>query len=172
MLPLLVMERSQGKNIMTSPKHHTNLHPAIELAEDAGLTFLSIIEEHGTRLSDYQLYHTYLKADRLLASRQDAQDEDIVRLRSCARMVMKRLFGKNLHDKGFYLPDVLLAYEARFIEQALDEERGSVTKAAQRLGLTHQRFIYVLESRHRELREKRTPPLSRISRKSIIRKDK
>jgi DNA-binding NtrC family response regulator len=169
MLPLPMIERSRGKNIMTSPKHHTNLHLAIELAEDAGLTFLSIIEEHGTRLSDYDLYRTYLKADRLLASRQDAQDEDIARLRSCARMVMKRLLGKNLHDKGFYLPDVLLAYEARFIEQALEEERGSITRAANRLGLTHQRLIYVLESRHRELRQKRTPP---VSRKSIIRKDK
>jgi Bacterial regulatory protein, Fis family len=169
MLPLLVMERSRRKNTMTSPKHHTNLHPAIELAEDAGLTFLSMIEDHAALLSDYDLYRTYLKADRLLASRQDAQDEDVARLRSCARMVMKRLLGKSLHDKGFYLPDVLLAYEARFIEQALEEERGSITRAANRLGLTHQRLIYVLDSRHRQLRQKRTPP---ISRKSIIRNDK
>jgi DNA-binding NtrC family response regulator len=152
---------------MTSPKHHTNLHLAIELAEDAGLTYLSLIEEHGAHLSDYELYLTYLKADRLLASRQD--DEDIARLRSCALVVMKRLLGKNLHDKGFYLPDVLLAYEARFIEQALEEERGSITRAANRLGLTHQRLIYVLDSRHRKLRQKRTPP---VSRKSIIQKDK
>ena len=152
---------------MSSSQHQTNLHHAIELAEDAGLTFLSIIEEHGARLSDYELYRTYLKADKLLASRQDA--EDIARLRSCARMVMKRLLGKNLHDEGFYLPDVILAYEARFIEQALEEERGSITRAAARLGLTHQRLIYVLESRHRQLREKRTPP---VSRKGIIRKDK
>jgi DNA-binding NtrC family response regulator len=152
---------------MSSSQHQTNLHPAIELAEEAGLTFLSLIEEHATRLSDYELYLTYLKADRLLASRQDA--EDLARLRSCARVVMKRLLGRDLHDKGFYLPDVLLAYEARFIEQALKEERGSITRAATRLGLTHQRLSYVLDSRHRELRQKRTPP---ISRKSIIRKDK
>jgi Bacterial regulatory protein, Fis family len=152
---------------MTSSQHQTNLHHAIELAEDAGLTFLSIIEEHGARLSDYELYCTYLKADRLLAARQDAEDLD--RLRSCARMVMKRLLGKSLDDKGFYLPDVVLAYEARFIEQALEEERGSITRAAKRLGLTHQRLIYTLESRHRQLREKRTPP---VSRKGIARKDK
>ncbi len=152
---------------MSSSQHQRNLHLAIELAEDAGLTLLSIIEEHATRLSDYELYLTYLKADRLLASRQDA--EDIARLRACARTVMKRLLGKNLHDAGFYLPDVLRAYEARFIEQALEEEKGSITRAAQRLGLTHQRLIYVLESRHRQLREKRTRP---VSRKTIIRKDK
>ncbi len=152
---------------MSSSQHQTNLHLAIELAEDAGLTFLSIIEEHAPCLSDYELYHTYLKADKLLASRQDA--EDIARLRACARIVMKRLLGKNLHDAWFYLPDVLQAYEARFIEQALTEERGSITRAAIRLGLTHQRLIYNLESRHRQLREKRTPPMSR---KTIVRKDK
>jgi DNA-binding NtrC family response regulator len=151
---------------MSSSKLQTNLHLATELAEDAGLTFLSLIEDHATRLSDYELYLTYLKADSLLASRQDA--EDLARLRSCARIVMKRLLGKSLHDKGFYLPDVLQAYEARFIEQALEEERGSITRAANRLGLTHQRLIYVLESRHRQLREKRTPP---VNRKTIIRKD-
>ena len=110
---------------MTSPKHQPNLHLAIELAEDAGLIFLSLIEEHGARLSDYELYHTYLKADKLLASREDAEDLD--RLRACARMVMKRLLGRNLHDAGFYLPDVLRVYEARFIEQALEEERGRVS---------------------------------------------
>ena len=151
----------------------STFHRAIEIAEDAGafgsagLASLSMIEEHGTHLSDYQLYHTYRKANRLLTSRKDA--EDVARLRACARIVMKRLFGKNLHDEGFYLPDVVLAFEARFIEQALEEERGSVTRAAKRLGLTHQRFIYVLDSRHRNLRNKRTPP---VSHKSVIRKDK
>jgi DNA-binding NtrC family response regulator len=153
---------------MSSSQHQTILYHAIELAENAGLTLLSIIEEHGTLLSDYELYQTYLKADKLLSSRQGG--EDIARLRSCALVVMKRLFGKNLHDKGFYLPDVLLNYEARFIEQALVEEGGSVTRAATRLGLMHQRLSYVLESRHRQLRKKRTPPVSR--QRSIIRKDK
>jgi hypothetical protein len=142
---------------MSSSQHQTNLHLAIELAEDAG------------RLSDYELYPTYLKADRLLASRQDAQDEDIARLRACARMVMKRLLGRNLHDAGFYLPNVLQAYEARFIGQALEEGKGSITRATKRLGLIHQGLSYVLDSRHRQIRQKRTPPLSR---KCMNRKDK
>jgi tetratricopeptide (TPR) repeat protein len=147
---------------------------AIEIAENAGaigfagLAALSMIEEHGTRLSETQLYNTYRKADRLLALRQDA--EDIARLRKCARIVMKRLFGRTLDDKDFYLPDILLAYEERFVEQALEEEKGSVTRAARKLGLTHQRFIYILEARHRKLLKKRTPPISH--RRSIIRKEK
>jgi transcriptional regulator with PAS, ATPase and Fis domain len=83
---------------------------------------------------------------------------------------MKRLVGKNLKDEDFYLPDVMLAYEARFVQQALEEERGSVTKAAKRLGLSHQRFIYILEARHRELLKKRKPPIKH--RRSIIRKER
>jgi tetratricopeptide (TPR) repeat protein len=134
--------------------------------ESAGLAALSMIEEHGTRFADYEIYQVYRRADKLLATTQDA--EDIARLRSCARFVMKRLVGKNLKDEDFYLPDVMLAYEARFVQQALEEERGSVTKAAKRLGLSHQRFIYILEARHRELLKKRKPAVKH--RRSIIRK--
>jgi tetratricopeptide (TPR) repeat protein len=147
---------------------------AIEIAENAGalesagLAALSMIEEHGSHFSDYEIYQVYRRADKLLAITQDA--EDIARLRSCARFVMKRLAGKNLKDEDFYLPDVMLAYEARFVQQALEEERGSVTKAAKRLGLSHQRFIYILEARHRELLKKRKPPIKH--RRSIIRKEK
>ena len=145
---------------------------AIEVARDAGalesagLAALSLIEEHGVRLSEHELYQVYRRADKLLAITQDA--EDIARLRKCALIVMKKLFGKSL-DKDFYLPDVILAYEERFVEQALEEENGSVTRAARKLGLTHQRFIYILEARHRELLKKRTPPIAH--RRSIIKKD-
>jgi tetratricopeptide (TPR) repeat protein len=147
---------------------------AIEIAENAGalesagLAALSMIEEHGSRFPDYEIYQVYRRADKLLVATQDA--EDIARLRSCARFVMKRLVGKNLKDEGFYLPDVLLDYEARFVQQALEEERGSVTRAAKRLGLTHQRFIYILEARHRELLKKRKPPIKH--RRSVIRKER
>ncbi len=169
----LIVQATIEARLQDHNRSLSSFHRAIEIAEDAGalgsagLASLSMIEEHGTRLTDYELYRTYRKADRLLASRQDA--EDVARLRSCARIVMKKLLGKNLHDEGFYLPDVVLAFEARFVEQALEEERGSVTRAAKRLGLTHQRFIYVLDSRHRKLRNKRTPPQSH---KSVIRKSK
>lgn len=147
---------------------------AIEVAENAGalesagLAALSMIEEHGLRFPDYELYQLYRRADKFLKNTQDA--EDIARLRSCARFVMKRLVGKNLKDEDFYLPDVMLAYEARFVQQALEEERGSVTKAAKRLGLSHQRFIYILEARHKELLKKRKPAVKH--RRSIIRKEK
>lgn len=150
-------------------------HRAINIAENAGaltsagLAAVSLMEEHGAdRLSDSQIYHVYRRADRLLATTQDI--EDIARLRACARVVMQKLFGRSLDDKDFYLPDVVQAYEARFVEQALEKEKGSVTRAAKALGLTHQRFIYILEARHRNMLKKRTPSISR--KRSIIRKDK
>lgn len=136
--------------------------------ESAGLAALSMIEEHGARFSDDEIYQMYRRADELLATTQDA--EDVARLRACARSVMKKLVGKNLKDEEFYLPDVMLAYESGFVQQALEEESGSVTKAARRLGLSHQRFIYILEARHRELLKKRTPPVKH--RRSIIRKER
>jgi tetratricopeptide (TPR) repeat protein len=145
---------------------------AIDTAEDAGAlsnagrAALSMIEEHGAaRLSEYEAYSLYRRADRLLATTQDA--EDIARLHACARIATKKLFGKNLNDADFFLPDAMLRYEARFVEQALEEERGVVTRAAKRLGLSHQRFLYILEARHGKLRGKRKPG---VKRKSIIRK--
>jgi tetratricopeptide (TPR) repeat protein len=146
---------------------------AINIAENAGAlsnagrAALSMLEEHGAaRLSEYEIYSLYRRADRLLATTQDA--EDIARLCACARIATKKLFGKNLSDADFFLPDALLAYEARFVEQALEEERGIVTRAAKRLGLSHQRFLYILEARHGKLRGKRKPG---VKRKSLIRKD-
>jgi tetratricopeptide (TPR) repeat protein len=150
-------------------------HRAINLAENAGaltsagLAAVSLIEEYGAnRLSEYQLYQTYRRADKLLATTQDI--EDITRLRACAHIVMKKLLGRSLDDKDFYLPDVIQAYEARFVEQALEKENGSVTRAARRLGLSHQRFIYILGAKHRELLKKRTPATKH--RRSIIRKER
>jgi tetratricopeptide (TPR) repeat protein len=142
----------------------------INLAENAGAlchagrAALSMIEEHGAaRLSEVAIYHLYRRADKLLAVTQDA--EDITRLRACARIVIRKLFGPEL-DEHFTLPETVLKYEARFIEQALKEEKGSVTRAARRLGLTHQTLGAIIRTRHRNLRSKRSPEIKR--KRSII----
>jgi DNA-binding NtrC family response regulator len=74
---------------------------------------------------------------------------------------MRKLFGPQLDDPDFYLPGVVRLYEARFIEQALVEEQGSITHAAHKLGLTHQALGSILKSRHKKLRGKRNPEVSR-----------
>jgi tetratricopeptide (TPR) repeat protein len=143
-----------------------SFHRAINMAEtagalcNAGRAALSMIEEHGkTWLSEYEIYNAYRRADRLLATTQDTVD--IARLRACARIMGRKLFGPSISDKNFLLQNTVRRYEARFIEQALKEEQGSITHAAHKLGLTHQSLGSILKSRHKKLRSKRKPEVSR-----------
>jgi tetratricopeptide (TPR) repeat protein len=143
-----------------------NFQRAINIAENAGavtsaaFAALAMIEEQGKEgLSEVEAYHAYRRADRLLAKTEEA--EELARLRACARIVMRRLFGAQVGDNDFFLHDAVQAYEGRLIEQALKEERGLVTRAAKRLGLTHQSLGSILKGRHKKLLPKRTPAASR-----------
>jgi tetratricopeptide (TPR) repeat protein len=133
--------------------------------ESAGHAALSLVEEHGgARLSEEELIETYRRADELLARTQDA--DDMARLRACAQVVLGRLSGGHIPE-GFSLPRAVRAYEARFIERALVDEGGSVSRAARRLGVKHQSLAHSLQTRHRELSAARTPAVPR--KRSIIR---
>lgn len=150
------------------------LRRAIELAEgagvlsDAGLAALTLIEEHGARraLSPEELYDLYRRADKYLKVAQRA--ESATRLRSCARLVMRRMAGVQLGDKNFTIFNAVHELEAKLIGQALDEAGGSVTRAALLLGVRHQTFLAMLNSRHRKLLAKRNPQEKRL--RSIIKK--
>jgi tetratricopeptide (TPR) repeat protein len=152
------------------------LRRAVQVAEEAGaltnagLAALTLIEEHGARraLTQKELYQLYRRADELLKDTQDA--EDIARLRAAARVVMRRLAGVNLHDKNFTFFNAVQEFEAKIIEQALEQEGGSVTRAAKLLGLTHQTLSTMLSQRHKKLADKRTPREKRL--RSIIKEPK
>src|SRR5829696_113462 len=137
---------------------------------DAGLAALTLIEEHGTRpaLSAEELYECYRRADELLKGAQHV--EGVARLRACAPVVMRRMAGARIGDKNFTLFGAVHELEARLISRALDESGGSVTRAAKILGLRHQTFLSMLNTRHRHLLEKRTPAEKR--RRSIIKVSK
>jgi CheY-like chemotaxis protein len=139
------------------------LRRAIHTAHDpgalsnAGLAALALVEEHGdTRLSESELYTAYRNADEWLKETQDV--EEIARLRACARVVTRRLWASHarLSDEGFSLPDAVLAYEGRFLEEALELEQGVLTRAAKRLGISRQWLTYLLKTRHQNLRHKWT----------------
>jgi tetratricopeptide (TPR) repeat protein len=134
----------------------------------AGLAALTLIEEHGAtnRLSETELIKVYRRADELLKDTQDP--EDVIRLRACARIVIKQVSGKRLHDLNFSLFSATHELEAKFIEQALEEAGGSVTRAANLLGLAHQTLTYLLNTRHKKLSVKRTPARKRL--RSIVKK--
>jgi CheY-like chemotaxis protein len=131
---------------------------------NAGQAALTLIEEHAVRLSDGELQAVYRRADNMLKETQDA--EDVARLRACARVVVRRMRGPRLSDKEFSLQRAVREYEARFVEEALELEEGSVTRAAKRLGIKHQSLTHLLQTRYQHLLQKRRPAVSR--RRSII----
>ena len=151
------------------------LRRAASLAEeagavsDAGRAALTLIEEHGARraISADELHDLYWRADRLLKETQNA--EEVARLRTCARVVIRRLTGVQLREKNFTLFSAVHEFEAKFITQALEESGGSVTRAAKLLGIRHQTLTSMLDTRHRGLSKKRTPVKKRL--RSIIKKD-
>jgi tetratricopeptide (TPR) repeat protein len=135
---------------------------------NAGLATLALIEEHGAGrlLTVGEVYKAYQRADRLLKDTQDA--DDVTRLRVCARITMRRLAGVQPHDKTYSFFSAVHEFEAKIIEQALDEAGGSVTRAAKLLGLTHQTLGTILSQRHKQLAGKRTTRSKRL--RSIINK--
>lgn len=148
---------------------------AIDIASDvgagahAGRASLAMIEEHGaTRLSELEVYAAYKRSDEQLKDSRDLRD--VERLRTSARIVMRRLVGTQISDPDFSLNNTLHKYEARFIEAALSKTGGRVSHAAKMLGLSHQTLSTILKNRHRDLQHKRTPMFPR--RRGIARKYK
>lgn len=67
-----------------------NVAEAAGAIEDAGRALLTLIEEHGERITERELLEAYRRADNLLKNTQDA--ETIKRLRTCASgIVVARL---------------------------------------------------------------------------------
>lgn len=147
----------------------TTFEQAIRMGEQAGVqshaghAAMGLIEEHGKNMTVHEIYNAYRRADRLLTRLQDL--ESINRLRLCARIFVARLCERSAE---FSLKDALLEYEAHFIEQALEEEQGSITRASIKLGTTHQGLDFILGNRQQQLLSKRTPRRNR--RRSIIKK--
>jgi tetratricopeptide (TPR) repeat protein len=152
------------------------LREAIKVAEEsgaltqAGHATLTLIEEHGTswRLLQPELVAIFRRADGFLKNTQDTEDKD--RLLACAKIVIKRLSGMQLHDKNFSFYGAVQELEARLIEQALELEGGNIARAAERLGLKRQTLTQMLQARHKKLFGKRTPPEKRL--RSIIKEPK
>jgi DNA-binding NtrC family response regulator len=121
----------------------------------------------GAQLSNEDLSGAYERAVELLG---DSQHPGIlVRLNKCSRRVLHLLVScpAPVEWEDFSLKDAVRRYERRFIERALQEARGSVTRAAHLLGLKHQTLIALMNSRHRDLMSARKPVSRR--RRSIIR---
>lgn len=127
-----------------------------ELAGDllsAGHARLMHIEQLHEFLSPTQSAQLFLEADQCLQA--NVSGETLSRLRSCMRIIAAGRASESESaaetGKGS-LEEQMLTIEANLIKQALDGQKGSITRAAQTLGLTHQGLAYILNNRHSTLR--------------------
>jgi CheY-like chemotaxis protein len=153
-----------------------NVAEAAGAIEDAGRALLTLIEEHGERITERELLEAYRRADSLLKGTQDP--ETIARLRACtSRIVATRLAAlppqrhRSTADfwAGFNLPEKVHAYEARYVRRALIDAKGSITHAARLLGWDYHGTLQSMldeGGRHHDLAHLRTPLEKR--KKSII----
>jgi tetratricopeptide (TPR) repeat protein len=136
----------------------------------AGRAYLLMIEELAQFLSSGEAAQLFIESDQRL---QNPLDEDTAgRLRRCARIVIERVSRPDLTVDdlliGGSLEEEVLHLEGELILRALDQEKGSITRAAHRLGLSHQGLKYILETRQKSLMSARTPVRKRF--RSIIKK--
>ena len=145
---------------------------AIDLAEqigdrqNAGLAALSFIEELAEQMSDDELCFLLEKARTLLNGTQDPVT--LNRLSGCACRVLSIIHTTRPDWSSFSLNETLRRHEGRFIQMALEDAGGSVTKAASLLGLPgHQSLNFILTHRHPELLNARTPIKPRRRRRTL-----
>jgi tetratricopeptide (TPR) repeat protein len=151
----------------------STLERAIDVAQRAGdlhsegVAALTLIEQLGEHLSRHELCATVDRARMLLEETRDIST--LARLCTCVCGVLARVYEFQLRPdwSSFSLKEAKHRYEAHFIELALKESRGKVTKAASLLGLTsHQSLLTMLNGRHKTLSAARTPSAPR--RRSLI----
>jgi len=178
---------THGKALARLKQTHvakSTLDHAIEIAQTAGspnaggIAAVTAIEELSSYLSANMLQEYYRTAESLLSNSQDRSL--VMRLGQCARRVLAAAAAASEETgqktsaavpvsmpPGFSLDSEVLRYEGNLIRKALEESRGSVTRAARLLGVTHQGLAFILNGRHSDLLSIRTPVKRR--RRSIIR---
>ncbi len=124
--------------------------------ESAGIAAITFLEELSAHLCDAELCSILERARSFL---EETQDTALLhRLTECACRVLSIIHTTHPDWTTFSLNETLRRHEARFIEMALEDSGGSVTRAASLLGLPgHQTLSFILNSRHQQLLKARTP---------------
>jgi CheY-like chemotaxis protein len=141
------------------------LQRAIDMAENcgdleaAGRARLSIIEELSNQTHPQQLVAIFHEAARVLEKSQDAAAGR--RLLDSSLTIIEALLAEQNEETelpaddswtGFSLKREMKKIEARFIQHALRDAGGSVSKASRILGFKHhQSLISLLDKRHKDL---------------------
>jgi tetratricopeptide (TPR) repeat protein len=126
--------------------------------ESAGVSALTIIEVLGASLSNEEVWATIDHAGVLLEKTQETTT-----LKRLAKAAFRALFLTHAVPappdwRGFSFRRAVLRYEAHLIRLALKDAGGKVTRAARLLGFSnHQSLVSLINSRHKELLETRSP---------------
>jgi tetratricopeptide (TPR) repeat protein len=142
------------------------LQEAVEVAHrfeafnQAGLASLTLIEEIEdlpldqllTAYDNVREWLTELQGAALLSRLNQAAQKVIARLRS-----EKRFEGTDVLFKGICFPEEVLKFERGLIRSVLAEVNGSVTYAAALMGISYQRLAHIIEKRHPDLLNERSP---------------
>ncbi len=117
---------------------------------------------HGRALARLRQYSPALLAfRRAIASAEQAGDINRAALaaRAAFQEIGDRLAVIERHNliAGGKLEEEVQALEHDLIKRALDVAQGSITSAARTLGMSYQSLNYMLETRHKDLFEKRSP---------------
>lgn len=149
---------------------------AIEVAQQvgalnkAGLAALTLIEEL-EEVSEGTLTAAYDRASEWLANSQ-CQDV-LLRLNNAGRKVLNISLGEvnsqdanqAIRNKTCHLQTEVLKFEEGLIRQALSQADGRLTRAASLLKMSYQALAYIIESRHKDLMDERSPIHRRRARK-------
>jgi hypothetical protein len=124
--------------------------------EKAGLAALALIEELPEHLTEDELCSLVETARGFLKHTQSTTT--LRRLTECAWRALSTIHTARPDWTEFSLSETLRRHESRFIQMALEDTDGSVTKAAALLGLPgHQSLNFILHRRHPELLNARRP---------------
>ena len=129
-----------------------------------------MIEELG-ELPGETLTAAYDRASEWLATSQ-CQDV-LLRLNNAGRKVVSTSLGEvnsqdatqAIRNKTCHLQTEVLKFEESLIRQALAQADGRLTRAASLLKMSYQALAYIIESRHKDLMDKRSPIHRRRARK-------
>ena len=139
------------------------LERAVNIAEQAGdfecagLAAMTIIEELDSHLSAKDVCETIDRTGTLLERTQDTAT--LRRLATDFRLLfLTRAVPAPPDWNNFAFKDAVRKYESHLIRLALNETGGKVTAAARLLGFKHhQSLIALIDSRHKDLLEIRSP---------------
>jgi tetratricopeptide (TPR) repeat protein len=131
-----------------------------EAFNQAGIAALTLIEEIEELPLD-RLLTAYDNASEWLAQAQGAPL--LTRLNQASQKVIarlrteKRFEGADVLIKGLCFPQEVLNFEHGLIRSVLAEVNGSVTYAAALMGISYQRLAHIIEKRHPDLLNERSP---------------